>query len=103
MLRAGAAPATAVVGAAPAAALSSDVGIVLAGREALTARAGAAAAWTRAKLGAATAVASPPSLTVARGRSRKWLRLLSGPGLPAPLVARRPYNLTLFYCMNVIQ
>jgi hypothetical protein len=26
-----------------------------------------------------------------------------GPGLPALLVARRPYNLTLFYCMNVIQ
>jgi hypothetical protein len=59
------------------AALSSDVGVELAEGEALTACAGTAAAWTRAELGAATTVASPPSLTVARGRARERLRLLS--------------------------
>ncbi len=75
--RAGAAPTTAVVGAATAAALSSGIGVDLAVKEALTACTIVVAAWSRAELRAAIAVTSPPTLTIARGQAQEWFCLLS--------------------------
>ncbi len=56
---------------------SSGMAVELAGWEVITACAGAGVAPTTAVVAAATAVTSPPMLTIARGRVRERLRLLS--------------------------
>ncbi len=56
---------------------SSGMGVELAGWEVIMACAGAGAAMTTAVVTAATAITSPPMLTIGRGRVREWLRLLS--------------------------
>jgi hypothetical protein len=56
---------------------SSGMGVELAGWEVIMACAGAGAVLTTAVVTAATAITSPPMLTIGRGKVRKWLRLLS--------------------------